>query len=425
MIAPNRRTFALLALGVAAFIVYGSLVPFAFRARPPGEAASSFAWAMANRAVPQSRSDGLANLLIAVPLGFALLGWSCADRPGGKRAALCGAAWLPACVLLAAAVEFGQLFLPTRTCAGSDVIAQGIGAAVGMVLWALAGQRLTGHARAVWGKADGAVPRLLVAYLALLAFIQTLPLDLTPSPADLYRKLRDTVRYVPFGEFIGVDEAAAWKRAATLIQVFALYLPVGLLARRMRGFEAGLSEAGMRKTPGLTEASLKIVLLAFGVALLMESLQLVVQSRTPSATDVVVGACGALCGWWAAGRSRWLVLAWVAVLAVHAWQPWTPHPAAASFDWLPGLPLEQGDPLFSLEEFLTKAVLFAPLGLVARRPSLAAVVGTTVAAVFEAGQLFVSSRYPCVTDVLIGGFGAWAGATARLATLRGSVSEAR
>ena len=389
--APNRRTFALLSLGMVAFIVYGSLVPFAFRARPLGDATESFAWAMANRALPESRSDGIANVLIAVPLGFALLGWACVDRPGVRRAAVCGLAMLPACVLLAAAVEFAQLFLPTRTCAGSDVFAQGIGAALGMVVWVAVGQRLTGHARAVWAKADGSVPRLLIAYLVLLAFIQTLPLDLTPSPADLYRKFRDTVRYVPFGEFRGASEADCWKRIGTLCQVFALYLPVGLLAARL---------------PRPPVGALRLALLAVGVALGMESLQLVVQSRVPSATDVVVGACGAVCGW-LARRSPPFVVAYLALLVVHAWQPWTARTDAVAFDWIPGLPLEEGDPLFSLEEFLTKTVLFAPLGMIARRPPLAALGGAALAMVLEVGQLFVSSRYPCVTDVLIGGLGAY------------------
>src|SRR5207248_2325426 len=79
---PTRRTFALFVLGVVAFTVYGSLVPFEFRSRGAGEAADSFLWAMTRRAVPQSRSDALANVLLGVPLGFGLLGLARVDRPG-------------------------------------------------------------------------------------------------------------------------------------------------------------------------------------------------------------------------------------------------------------------------------------------------------------------------------------------------------
>jgi VanZ family protein len=410
--APTRRTYALLALALAAFVAYGSWVPFDFRPRPWGDARSAFEWAMTARARVESRADGLGNLMLGVPLGFALLGAACADRPGAGRAVLAAAGCLPLCTALAMTVEFGQLYLPTRTCAGSDVIAQTIGAAFGMLAWAVAGQWATGHARVVWARAGGAAPRLLVGYLALLAFVQALPLDLSPSPADLYRKLRDAVQYVPFGELTGVPpgfrsrpaaglpepltEAERWRRAAVLIQVFALYLPVGLLAARVKSLPLG------------------IVPLALAAAVGMEALQLLVKSRTSSATDVVVGTLGAACGW-AAGRrpaAWWVAAVWCGVLAVHAWQPWTARTDPVAFEWLPGVPLEGGDPIHGLSEVLTKSILFAPLGLFTGRRH-APLVAMAVAAVLEVGQLYVSTRYPGTTDVLVAGFGAWVAATVR------------
>src|SRR5205814_5993342 len=141
---------------------------------------------------------------VGVPLGFGLLGLARVDRPGKARAVLTGVLLLPACLGFAAAVEFAQLYVPVRTCAGSDVLCQGFGAALGMAGWVLVGQRLTEQARQVVGA--GAAGRLLVAYLALLAFVQALPMDLTLSPRDIYKKLRDRVVYVPFGEFRGADE---------------------------------------------------------------------------------------------------------------------------------------------------------------------------------------------------------------------------
>ncbi|HJZ59197.1 MAG TPA: hypothetical protein VKE74_29905, partial [Gemmataceae bacterium] len=61
---PNRRTFALLVLGVAAFTVYGSLVPFEYRSRTWDDAAGAFVRAMRYRARIDSRSDALANVLL-------------------------------------------------------------------------------------------------------------------------------------------------------------------------------------------------------------------------------------------------------------------------------------------------------------------------------------------------------------------------
>ena len=89
-------------------------------------------------------------------------------------------------------MEFAQLYVPVRTCAGSDVLCQTVGAAIGMTVWLLVGQRLVEQAREVAG--SGAVVRLLAAYIVLLAFVQTLPMDLTLSPRDVGKKLLGVLR---------------------------------------------------------------------------------------------------------------------------------------------------------------------------------------------------------------------------------------
>ena len=111
---------------------------------------------------------------------------------------------------------------------------------------------------------------------------------------------------------------------------------------------------------------------------------------------------------------------WLAALLVVYWQPFDFRDQPAAFDWIPGLPLESGDPLFTLEELLTKPLLFAPIGVLvavigsrsSREGSLvrAAIVGMGVSAAIEFGQLFLTSHTPCVTDVLLGGLGGVVGA---------------
>ena len=441
-VTPTRRTYALAALGFAAFIVYGSLIPFNFHPRPWPEVVDAYAWAITNRVAIESRSDVIANILIAVPLGFTLLGAFRLDRPGGRPDLLTGLACLPPCVGLAAAVEFGQLYLPSRTCSGQDIWCQGLGAALGMAVWIAAGRTLTAHARVVWGRTNsaGIAGRMLIAYLALLAFIQMLPLDLNPSPAGLYRKFRDGgVRGVPFVEFHGVtsvriwgwlsgsghhsappptvDESseATWKEVGKLVQVFGLYLPAGLLAGQLPG----------RFWGRITRVATAGILLAGA----METLQLPVTSRTPRSTDALIGAAGLVTGWgigrrWGNGMRAELAFVfaqlWFAALLVVYWQPFEFRDQSAAFDWIPGLPLESGDPLFTLEELLTKPLLFAPIGVLvgvvgvssSGRSSLirAAIVGMGVSAAIEVGQLFLTSHTPCVTDGLLGGFGGVVGA---------------
>ena len=61
---------------------------------------------------------------------------------------------LPFCFAFAALVEFGQLYFPGRTCAGSDVWAQGLGATVGILAWVFYGQWVTDRIRSSFEQSD-------------------------------------------------------------------------------------------------------------------------------------------------------------------------------------------------------------------------------------------------------------------------------
>lgn len=421
VVAPGgaRRMLGWAALGAAAFTVYGSLVPFQFRELPLGDAVQQFRAVLAAGVKVSSRSDAGANVLLGVPLGFTFLGL-CAGGRNRRRTALVVLALLPVCALFAAGVEFAQLFTAERTCAASDIVAQTLGAAVGMAAWLTCGPRLTESALGVWHRADpDAVSKLLIAYVAFVAFVQLQPLDLTASPRNLYHKLR--ALRVPFVEFDAVD-AERWATYAKLVKLAALYFPIGLLAARLKG---------RIEQWGIVRVAAVAVLL--GAAL--EASQLFVGSRRPATTDALVGAGAALVGWYA-GRvhSEGLAfpfafswgLVWLAGMTVVTQPPpGTPKlPDPRPFDWTPGAPLETGDPLFTLEEILTKLVLFGLLGVIVaawRLPprtrrsapgsvrvavAIAAVLGLAVAALIESGQRWYATNTPSITDVLLGGIGA-------------------
>jgi VanZ family protein len=305
---PRRGTagwLALLAGLSTAFTLVGSLVPFEFRLRSPGEVIDSFAWAMANRVAVQSRSDGVANVLLGVPLGFALFGLACVDRALSRRRVVGRMlAVLVACTAFAAAVELAQLYAPARTCCASDVIAQGLGATLGMALWAAFGQRLTDRFRAA-AAGGGAVGHFLGAYLVLLGFSQALPLDLSLSPYAVQRKFRDGgVTLIPFRE-LRTTAADEWQvRAVALAGQAAMYLPVGLLAGCLPGRSRSADRVG------------RVALAAFGLAFVLELVQVLVQSRTASTTDVVVGTAAVLVGRFVV-RSR--AGRWLSGVGVGAW----------------------------------------------------------------------------------------------------------
>ena len=283
----TARWYAALAAASAAFIAYGSFVPFRFQGRPLGEAWDTFAWVMQTRWRVESRSDLLANVLLGVPLGFGLLGARRVDRSGRGQAVRTGLALWPGCVAFAAAVEFVQLYIPGRYSSASDVIAQGAGAAVGMAGWVLAGQRLTDAARRALAdpRAGGAAGRLLLVYLGLVTLVQLLPLDLSASPyAARRRYLRGDVTLTPFAEWDSQEANRVWL-ALTWLGQAVLFFPAGLLLarfpvrvwRRWFGFPL-------------------VAAVGCGVGLATEAAQVLV-SRYPSVSDVLVGAVGLTAGW--------------------------------------------------------------------------------------------------------------------------------
>jgi VanZ family protein len=410
---------------VAAFIVYGSYVPFDWRERPWDEVTASYRWAMTSRALPSSRSDWAANVALGVPLGFALLGWLRVDRPNRGVAIAFGVAVVAACTAFAAAVEFGQLYCNGRTCSGSDVWAQGLGAAVGVGVWIAGGQWATNKLRTtLTGRTHATTAPLLAGYAGLVLLVQALPLDLTASPADLYRKLRDATTWKPFGDWFASD-ADPWKKAADWVELIALFLPAGLLATGLPGRLASVNGLGWAAVVGL------------GGAAVTEAVQVAVVSRHPSSTDVLVGGFGFVFGW-AVGLALadrgvkkrrkavavGLGAAWAAALAVYHWQPFDFDPAIlgekfGAVEWLPLVNQTSKNYLWGLNELLGKAVVWVPLGAVGvwasrrhhrvSRPWVAAAVCGALAVVFEVGQGMLPSRYVSVTDVLFGVAGGFAG----------------
>jgi VanZ family protein len=80
------------------------------------------------------RSDWMGNLLLLVPLGFLTAGWFTPRERGSPLAAIAAFA---GCFLFILLVKYAQIFFPPRTVTLNYVIAQSLGAAAGVLLFAI------------------------------------------------------------------------------------------------------------------------------------------------------------------------------------------------------------------------------------------------------------------------------------------------
>lgn len=410
--APNRRHYAVLALLLAAFALYGSVVPLRLHPMSFAEAVERFRLVLAQPISVQSRSDWLANFLLLLPFGFSLMAAICCDRPYFAAPAL--PVTVASCLVLAGFVEFAQLYFPPRVSSINDIAAQGLGGTVGALFWLLEGQRLTANARRLWNNFDsGSTAHLLLPlYLFVLLLVQTLPFDFTLSPVEIYHKYKEgRVHLLPFA----ASAASGLELVDKNFWNMALFAPVGLLLAHLPG------RVGSKGVLAL--------LVGLSAAAAIEFAQLLAFSRYYDTTDIITGTAAVLAGWLAARRyaaqlgkpgSRAILL--VACLGVLIFMEWQPFDFALSLpqanirlhhlSLLPFVDYLGGNYLGALDDGIHKLLLFATLGVLlvpAVPPARAALFlrwsfAVTVVVVLEAGQLFLPTRYASITDVLVGAF---------------------
>jgi glycopeptide antibiotics resistance protein len=430
---PRRGHFAVLAVLYAALAVYGSLVPLQFRMVPLAEAWNRFQSLPYLTLGIESRSDWVANILLFIPLGFLLMAASRADRPGRLRALVAALVTVAVCAGLSLAIEFTQIWFPPRTVSQNDIVAEVLGAVAGVGVWGLTGQRLTAFAR---DYASTLSPRrsidlVLEGYLAGFLLYSVLPLDLTISPADLWRKYRDGKILV-----FGLGGGGPLELTISILAKVAPFVPVGLLISSLLGARRSrIGDLGR----GLARGGL----LALGI----EAAQLIVYSRYTNGADVLWGALGVALGvgLWSNQTSRptvqqlpvgpgcswaWLGLtaAYAAVLIIIFWMPFrfvidrdVLRSRIHELNRVPFAALYWGTDWNAMTQITSKVLWFAPLGALLARGiviratqvsgrrlrALACLLAClALATTIELGQVFLPDHFADLTDVLLYGTGA-------------------
>jgi VanZ family protein len=460
---PGRRTFLVGLAASVLFAIYGSLVPFDLHRLPLDLAIRRFDLAMEGPLQAWSRSDLIANVLLMVPVAFCLMAALRLDRRGLGISAIASIFTLACGYGFANSLEFMQVFTSDRIVSKSDVVAQTIGATIGIAGWLFAGQPMTDWLRgatrprangldARWRRAQG----LLAVYALGWFMLMALPLELTISPGALVHKLRT-------GGIVLVPFAAAYESFSDgLWDVIG-----GALSAAPLGVFAWLTAIDRR----WRSARLGALLLGGAFVCAGEFVQVFEIHRVADVTDVTIGGIGVGIAVWLSARhlrvttaSRFgaraaapagfstaaslaalaQVLAWCAVLVFYHWKPFDfttdAHLIRERVRDLSLMPLAQyvhastGPQL--LMQFLVKGALGLPLGALLARwirtwgftgsggSRLAWVAGLTLAlgvlGGIEVGQIFLPDRVADITDVLV----AWAGAASGMAlVLHGPLAQ--
>lgn len=419
-----RRVYGWLAAGLIAFAFYGSVLPFRFRRQPLDGAWSAFLAILANPAPEYfSRTNFLANALLFVPVGFALMGARFADRTRGwSSIGITAVAVLALSLAASTLAEFLQIFAPGRVPALSDIVAQTAGCAIGIAVWIGAGSRLSGWLReSVDRHRDDRFARALVVYGALWIFAGLAPFDISVDIGLIARRFRTgMITLVPFGSPAPIGRQI-WDAVASTLTT----IPLGMLALVVG------RPTGTRRGAGLAW-----LLGAAGIAAL-EAAQIFVRSHAADVTDLLFGwvglAIGVAAGVRIFGRTATphsapgrrqsfaivLTCVWALVVCGYHWQPFDVSVDQAliraklqHLSLVPFASYQAGSELNAFANAISKIAVAVPLGLFAAwtigprgLPPLMAswtVLATAFFAIVEIGQLFVPSRVPDPADVMVG-----------------------
>ena len=221
--SSSKWPFALW-LGYTVFVIYGSLVPLRFKARPLAEAWAAFQNIAYLQLAVDSRADWISNGVLYVPLSFLTAYWLTQTASRAPRPFLYGLAAIFSAGL-ALAVEFTQLFFPQRTVSLNDIIAEWIGSGIGLMLLAFGGDWFHQFLHSMLGNRRQLANRALLAYTCFYIAFSLFPYDILLSKAELLAK----VHTGNWGWFLAKTDASVFRLGLQTVIEIVLTLPLGFL----------------------------------------------------------------------------------------------------------------------------------------------------------------------------------------------------
>lgn len=443
-----HRLFLILTACYALFILWVDILPL-HPILPWTEAQSHIFWEKPFRFHISSRSDFVGNILFFVPFGFFLATAMGRYFPCGIWAKRClqVAVGIFSGLTLSALAESVQAFLPMRVSSWMDLIANTAGAAGGAIAGSLVSgnifQRL-GHRYRMVSRTDPALC-ILIIYVMMLFFIALVPFDIAISPWNIYYKWKNGF-IILWPSNLHSPGWQVWLRL--LIKQMPWYLPLGALCAYILKSRSRLSSAGI-----VWAISVGTTL----YTLFLECLQLIIRTRTTSLPDALCAGAASALGALAltvlyrqSAKSKQIDLYMVSapctalmsillltgysllVLCVKLqpfdfiFDPMAVKQKLDAFNFIPFMGYVRGgssDPGIILFDLAREGLLYLPVGLIisfamkrafSRAANktvfgIALFIGCIVSGTGEIGQIFVVSRYPDITDILLGACGAGVG----------------
>nr|NJM02122.1 VanZ family protein [Desulfobacula sp.] len=259
------------------FMIYGSLVPFAFHHMSFSDALVEFRKLRFVSIDHISRIDWATNILLGIPASF--LGMATFYRIKGFTAnALVALTVFLICFTASLTAEFLQLFFSTRIASVNDIVAQVIGEGFGIFCWFVFGKTLVQAFLHFVGTRSFSYRLQFIfwGYLAIVMIYSIMPLDLSLNPTDIYHKWKTGyINIIPFSFHV---ESTAQLVYNITIDIFIWLAPAFFMAK--------FQKYSIFMATGLV----------FIAAVSIEIIQFFIMTRISDTTDVITAVMGGFVG---------------------------------------------------------------------------------------------------------------------------------